>query len=548
VNFTQCFYKIKDTDIELTPQEIDLNGLILTDTVTGNPVYITGGIEHASFKNMFYNLDVSTRKPGTTDDNNNKPVLLLNTTYKDNKQFYGAVKGTGSFSLVGPQSNMYMKIDAIASEEDSSNITLPPSTSRESGYADFLVERKYGREMSESDINLSNTNIVYDVDVTANPMVSVRVVLDELTGDEIKGRGRGTLNIRSGTSEPLSLRGRFNIQEGNYLFTFQSFFKRPFELRKGDNNYIEWNGDPYDANIRFEASYKAERVSFTPLATSLNLASGVSNARGDVYVIATLTEKLFKPKIDFSLDFPSSSVAVTDPELALVIQQMQKNVNELNRQVTYLIVFNSFAPSELGGDIAGSGLGNFNPINTISGIFLNVVSDQINKILGRLLKDDKYIINLNTSIYNRNIIDANNKTALNLGSNVNFSIGRSFFNNRFIISTGVGLDAPLQQQSSNIQQSIQLLPDVTLEWLINESGTVRASFFYRENTDYLAAANQSRNAKRVGASVSYKKDFDKIRLFKKKPAPAKPEEKSQENTSAIIKEEKIEGAPEKKQN
>lgn len=524
VNFTQCFYRIQDTEIALTPTEINMDGFVLTDTVTGNPIYLRGGIEHESFKNMFYNLDISTQKPNTTDEANNKAVQLLRTTYKDNKQFYGNVKGTGSLSLLGPQSNMYMKIDASASTTDSSNITIPSSSSRESGIADFLVERKYGREMSDSDFVTNATNIVYDVDITANPMVTVNVILDELTGDNIRGKGTGTLNIRSGTSEPMSLRGRFDIQEGYYLFTFQSFFKKPFELRKDAENFIEWNGDPNNANIKFEALYKAERVSFAPLASLKQLSSGASNARGDVYVVVKLTENLFKPKIEFSLDFPNTSVAVTDPELALIVQQLQKNTNEINKQVTYLIVFNSFAPSEnaqLGNDLSGSGL----VLNTISGIFLNVISDQLNKILGGLLKNDKYNVSLNTSLYNRSIIDPNNKTALNLGSNVNFSIGRSFFNNRFIISTGVGLDAPLQQQS-NIQQSIQLLPDVTLEWLINPSGSIRASFFYRENADYLTTTGGPGKARRYGASLNFRRDFDKLgdifRRKKKLPLPVLP--------------------------
>ena len=124
---------------------------------------------------------------------------------------------------------------------------------------------------------------------------------------------------------------------------------------------------------------------------------------------------------------------------------------------------------------------------------------------------------------NRNVI-AQNSTALNLASNVNFSIGRAFFNNRFIISTGIGLDAPLQQ--SNIQQSIQLLPDVTLEWLINESGSIRASYFYRENTDYLNATTTGgtgKSAKRYGGSLSYRKDFDKLSdIFKRKKKPKTP--------------------------
>ena len=207
VNFTNCFYKIEDTEIELKETLINLEGLVLTDTVSGNPIYVKGGIQHEAFKDMFYDLYISTRKPQTTGDENNRPVLLLNTAYGDNKQFFGRVKGTGSLSLAGPQSDMFMKVDAIASTIDSSSITISSSKSRESNIANFLIERKYGHEMSDTEANGRASNIVYDVDITANNRVNVKVILDDLTGDEIKGKGSGSLNIKSGTSEPLSIRG-----------------------------------------------------------------------------------------------------------------------------------------------------------------------------------------------------------------------------------------------------------------------------------------------------------------------------------------------------
>ncbi len=135
----------------------------------------------------------------------------------------------------------------------------------------------------------------------------------------------------------------------------------------------------------------------------------------------------------------------------------------------------------------------------------------------KLLKNDKYRVNFSSSVYNKNIIDPTNKTALNLGSNVNLSVGRSFFNDRFIITFGGGFEAPLQQTS--IQQTIQFLPDVTMEWLINQSGTIRASFFYRENTDYLTttATGGPARARRTGASIAYRNEFDNLgELFGKK--------------------------------
>jgi hypothetical protein len=540
VNFTQCFYKIKDTDIELTPYKIDLDGIVLTDTSTGNPLYISGGIEHTAFKNMFYDLDVSTQKPKTVGAENNKPILLLNTTLKDNKQFYGFVKGTGLLQLRGPQSDMFMIINGIASDKDSSNITLPANSGRESGIADFLVERKYGREMTETDFNKNSTNITYDVDVTATPLVTVSVILDELTGDIIKGRGAGTLAIRSGTSEPLSLRGRFDIQEGDYNFTFQSFFKKPFVLKKEASNYIEWTGDPYDANVNLTAVYTASNVSFAPLATTLvGNEQGVSNARGDVYVVAKLTEKLFKPKIDFALEFPSASVVNSDPALAFSLQQLQKSENEVTKQATYLVVLGVFAPIESAGFSFGEVA-----TNSLSGIFFNVINEQVKKIISGIFNTDKLKFNFSSSLYSRNVIGVNNgNNTFNLGSSVNASIGSSLFKNRVIITAGGSVEGLVQ--TGIVQQQVGFLSDFNIEILINQSGTFRANLFYKDNVDYLASQTNSSAGRqnRTGVGISYRKDFNHIgdifrRKRKKQPAPpdeTKPE--AIEKKPAIIKEE-----------
>ena len=513
VIFTQCYYKIQDTDIEMKPTKINLDGLVLTDTVTGNPIYISGSIEHEAFKNMFYNLDIATRKPGTRDEENNKPVLLLNTRYKDNKQFYGKVKGTGSLTLAGPQSEMFMTINGIASDKDSSNITIPSASGRESGIADFLVERKYGQEMDDINFNNNATNIIYDVEVTATPMVTVKVVLDELTGDEIKGRGTGTLKMRSGTSEPLSLRGRFDIDEGDYLFTFQSFFKKPFVLKKGENNFIEWTGDPYDAKINLTAVYTATNVSYGPLATTLqglDQSQNISRARGDVYVVARLTEKLFQPKFNFSLEFPPASIVNSEPSLAFGLQQLQKNENEMNKQATFLVVLGVFAPVE--GGFSRGVLGEV-ATNSLSGIFFNVINEQIKKIVSNIFNTEKWNFNFNSSVYNSNPIDQ----GVSFASNVNASIGRSLFNNRVIFTASGSVEGILQ--TGTITQERAFLPDISLEILINASGSFRAILFYRENTDYLTSNTTSKTQKKSGIGLSYRKDFDHLaEIFRRKPS------------------------------
>jgi hypothetical protein len=146
------------------------------------------------------------------------------------------------------------------------------------------------------------------------------VILDELTGDIIRGRGTGNLRIRAGTSEPLSIRGRYDIQEGNYLFTFRSFFNKPFELLKNSENFIEWTGDPYDARISIDAVYRAENVSFAPLVTSLSIDQSYARLRSDVNVIAMLKGELFRPEISFRLEFPENNPIMADPSFAFAIQ------------------------------------------------------------------------------------------------------------------------------------------------------------------------------------------------------------------------------------
>ncbi|MEJ7912740.1 MAG: hypothetical protein WKF70_06275, partial [Chitinophagaceae bacterium] len=361
VKFSQVFYKIDDTEIVLTENEINLGKLRLRDK-DGATATVQGSILHKAFQNMefFINAKVDSR-----------PMQLINTTYNDNQQFYGRAKGNGFLELTGPQNDMRMNIEATPSYTDSSYITLPPARSRESGQASFMVERKYGRLMTDEELRGTASNLTYDISLTANPLVNVEVILDETTGDVIKGRGTGNLRLRAGTAEPLSIRGRYDLQDGLYVYTFQSFFKKPFVLRRSSNNYIEWTGDPYTAQINFEAVYTAENVSFAPLASSLQL-SNFDSYREDVYVVAQFSGELFRPTFNFKLEFPDNSRARNDPSLTFGIQQIEKNTNEINKQVTYLIVTNSFAPFE-------SNVTGYNPLNefaysTISGLFFGEIN------------------------------------------------------------------------------------------------------------------------------------------------------------------------------
>jgi hypothetical protein len=286
--------------------------------------------------------------------------------------------------------------------------------------------------------------------------------------------------------------------------------------------------------------YVADNVSFSPLVNnSLNLDASYAKIREDVYVVTTLTGDLFKPSFKFQLQFPPNSKVNSDFSIFTSIQQIEKNENEINRQVTYLIVFNSFAPPESPTQTASSGgSGGFttaineftySTITSLSGLFFNEINKKLNFELSKILGTDKISINFGGALYNRNLLDQQSCNSFNINqSNLTVNVPISMFKDRFIVTLGSTLDVPLQ---STIQQNVQFLPDVTAEWLINQSGTIRASFFYRQNLDYLTTSSTgAARTKRSGASIAYRKEFDTIGEFfkgnkrrKKKQQPVQPQ-------------------------
>jgi hypothetical protein len=397
-----------------------------------------------------------------------------------------------------------------------------------------MVWKVYGREMTELSSDRKNSNFTLALNVKANNYANVYVILDPLTGDIIKTNGNGQLQIRVGTTEDMDIRGRYNIDKGSYNFNFQSFIRKPFVFRRDADNYIQWTGDPYNADINVEAVYEAENVRFTDLGINFTNSPAIKAFRGPVLVIATLRNKLTKPDIDFQIELPPNSPLKNDIDAIYALQIIQNTPGELSKQASLLLAFDQFGP------LANSTT-TFDPTAAVTGVFVNsitgFVSNQLTKQLVNFLKkvDPTLRVNFNTSFYNgylasENSIGITDPTRTNYDrTNLNLSIGKSFLNERLIFTVGSALDIGLTTQQAQAS-SFQFLPDVTMEYKITTDGRITASLFYRDSYNYLSLASHTEN--RSGTSISYQKDFEHLdELFKKKkkkkekvatPPPANP--------------------------
>jgi hypothetical protein len=229
---------------------------------------------------------------------------------------------------------------------------------------------------------------------------------------------------------------------------------------------------------------------------------------------------LFKADITFALDYPPESIPKKDATVAFVIDEILKNENELNKQVAFLVVFNNFAPSTISSSLS------FNPavdlvVSSISDFLSGQINGVLNNILSNKLKIPGLYVNFSGSLYNPNPFgDANNALSYDR-TNLNLSVGKSLFNNRVVLTFEGNYDVPFASSAQN-QISSDFLSNFTTEFLINKSGTIRATIFYKENVDFLTGTStNATKSRKYGSSLTFRKDFNRIGdIFRKKKKPA----------------------------
>ncbi len=488
VNYTQCRYNFTNETIIFNEDAIDFGNMILKDTLN-NTATLSGTMYHNFFKEFaFEDIRFSASR-----------LLLLNTTKRDNAQFYGKVIGNALLTLNGPVSDMKMYISGGPSSlmADSNHIYLPGGSGRETGAVDYIDFIQFGSQMESELKTKVGTSIFVEMDITANPSCKVDVILDEVTGDIIKGQGNGKLHIEVGNKEPLRILGRYDITNGSYEFNFQTILKKPFTVKQG---YINWTGDPYEAEINIDAEYRAGNVDLANVSPN-------TKQKSDLIIVSHLTETLKKPAISFDFVIPKEETIVDQYVVERKLAEYKKDPAEMNKQVSSLLIFNSFINSDQGF------FGGSNPYNIAAGTIGQVVSsfltNAFSKILQKTLNDPNIVtyFDITPSFDLRNSVTQIQAAA-------KFGLIKSYFNNRLIITIGGNLDYnnPYLLQATN-NNNLLITPDFSAEWLLTNDGKVRVVGFRRTSIDQVFG---QRN--RQGISLSYKKDFDRLSdLFRRDP-------------------------------
>jgi hypothetical protein len=214
------------------------------------------------------------------------------------------------------------------------------------------------------------------------------------------------------------------------------------------------------------------------------------------------------PSPDFEFQFTFDNPLKIDPIANEFLKtRLQSDRNEMNKQVTSLLLFNSFI-SEQQRLFSTNNTGNF-VTRTLGQILSSTLSSSLNNWLQKLLKTNQVNLytNINTSDFNFDRLTE--KQIQNIG---NFGLKTSFLNNRLLINFGGNVDYNLIQSSNNSNTNFLFTPDVSFEYLVTPDGKFRVVGFNRSDAGIGDIAGITRR-NRTGILLSYRKDFDTFTEF-----------------------------------
>ena len=429
---------------------------------------LEGFISHNNFSDMKFNLDLAAEN-----------FCFLNTQEKDNNLYYGKANASGLVNITGTLDKI--RIDVNARTEKDTKLCIPIFSGSDVAENKFLTFKKPQAEM-DSLAAISAQNVEYNVDLSklemnlnldVTPDAEVQIIMNEKTGDMIKAKGKGNINLSIDTKGKFEMQGNYIISKGDYQFSLQNVINKKFTIENGSS--INWTGDPTSAKIDISALYHLKKVSLYDLV----LEDEYKEERVPVDCKLKMTNELLNPSIKFGIVLPQKEERIASQVSSLA-------VDDLNKQFLSLLVINRFQPLPgLRGQVESK--------STSFGLTSNaseLLSNQLSNWLSQINNDVDIGVN-----YRAN--DSINK------SQVELALSTQIFNERLKLNGNVNMK--MQDQSSN-----NLVGEFDVEYKISKNLSAKYYNRLNDNNHYEVTPY------RMGLGVFYQKDFNRVaELFKR---------------------------------
>ncbi len=468
-------------DVSFEDQNLKLLGVQVLDRFD-NQAKVVGSLSHRNFRNFHADVVV---------DHEN--FELLNTTISQNSLYYGNAYSTGRIELIGPVENILIKANVTTAP--GTRIYFPFTDNSQVHTQEYITFINAGDsvEISESAEDVDLTGITLDFNVNVTEDAYSELIFNPRTGDIIRGRGNGNLQLNIDSNGEFKLFGSLQVKQGAYNFT-TSIINKEFQLVP--DGTISWYGDPYQGELNLEATYRQiadpndwrtpEQWGDISNVQSPGQGQSASNLsqRSPVSVVLGLTGQMMNPEIDFRLEMEDQSGG-DQIKWRNLLAIVNSNEEELKRQVFSLLMLGKFSYENefvVGGSLQ-QGIG-----SSVSEFVSNQLSYWLNQV------DDNLEISFD--------LDALDQDALNT---FQLRLAYTFLDGRLRITRGGGVTTVVDE-GKRVAENI--IGDWSVEYLLTESGKLRIKVFSRSDQVLSQDIEQQ-----TGVSVQYVQSFDEFREF-----------------------------------
>ncbi|MGB0973501.1 MAG: translocation/assembly module TamB domain-containing protein [Flavobacteriaceae bacterium] len=488
-----------DAIVNLENKRFICDNIAILDTKHYTSGRLNGFVEHNYFTDWELGLKISSNN-----------LLVLDKKQEENSLYYGKAFIAGTAELLGPTSELLVKVDATTKEN--TVFKIPISDSESVGDNSFIKTISKHKKLDQTGVDanlpkdISGLELEFDLNVT--PDAEIEIVLDQDAGSVLKGRGAGLMRIEINTNDKFNMYGDFMVSEGTYNFVYGNnflqggFIEKRFAVKPGGT--INWDGNPFNARLNMAAVYS------TMANPAILLDNPSINRKIPVDVVIHLNGGLMQPNVNFDIQFPKTN-SVAKSELLYKLDDKEFR----DKQALSLVTSGQFTGAYSYGQSA------------VTGNLVERATILVNNMLSKA--DDKFKIGLNYEQGENNPLEEQR-----IEDRFGFTVSTQI-SDRILINGKVGI--PVGGVSKTV-----VAGDVQVEFLLNEDGTLRAKIFNREN-DLTATELANEIGYTQGVGISYKVDFDNFeelinKIFKGKRKTAEKEEQKEEDPSSFIREKK----------
>lgn len=480
-----------DGPIDVDEYGFYINGIPVFDQ-DGNSGLIIGSVFHDNFANFNFDLqfDLEPQLFASNDPFSGpeyfQRFLVMNLPYTHDALYYGKGYVTGFANIFGYTDNLEITVDFKT--EKGTELNIPMFGVGEIEEEDFIqfVNKDIDTVINVEPPLFDLTGVYMDLNFEATTDADVNIIFNEDIGDVISANGTGEISIRLDNQNELNMEGTYKVSEGFYNFAMDPISKNAIAIKQlfiiEPGGTISWTGDPYTAQIDLQTYYR--------LSANLSEISGGSDLGSNggghqpVFPYLLITGTMENPIIQFDIRAPQA-----DDIGQSLLNRIKNDPDELNRQFFSLMLARQFQA------IAGTN-------NSSGGGALEIITSQINQALARVSKDYRLKLDIDNDIVS--------------GDNTfEFGVSKGFLDDRLILSGSFGVESYGEEEVDENGQvhTGQLIGDLNLEYLLNESGTFRVNIF-NESNDHTVIQEGGQGDFTQGAGLSYQEDFESFQDFK----------------------------------